>query len=378
MARRSRAAGRGDGGGHRRRAVADRQRPRLLRGDPGLPGGVRAAPRARVDRRADAVVRAAARHGGLHRSLPDAPGRDHVLHGGGRTRSRRRGAPPSAARRRQPSGGRRSRDTRRARSIACRESWPRPRGLPEGEPLGREPQPGLALLRLARETATPPPPRSAARSTRPREPPRRARLLPAYVEIMLAVGEPRRRARALPRARADRRRSRERECWARWRHTRRGAVDPGRGGRPRGPGRTAARGAAWQQLRRRTRRRASRALIGLACRALGTRTRPRWSWRRPVACSPQLGAAPELARIESLTAPERPTPHGLTARELEVLRLVAAGKTQPGDRRRARGQRAHGRPAPAEHLRQARRVVAHRGRRVRLRARSRLTRRGQN
>ena len=45
----------------------------------------------------------------------------------------------------------------------------------------------------------------------------------------------------------------------------------------------------------------------------------------------QLGAAPDLAAIESMPAlaPDaRPTPpHGLSARELEVLLLVASGKT---------------------------------------------------
>jgi DNA-binding NarL/FixJ family response regulator len=40
----------------------------------------------------------------------------------------------------------------------------------------------------------------------------------------------------------------------------------------------------------------------------------------------RLGAAPDLARVESLEAPT-PGTHGLTGRELEVLRLVAAGHT---------------------------------------------------
>jgi DNA-binding NarL/FixJ family response regulator len=42
----------------------------------------------------------------------------------------------------------------------------------------------------------------------------------------------------------------------------------------------------------------------------------------------QLGAAPDLARVESLTrrAPSIDA-RGLTARELQVLRLVAAGDT---------------------------------------------------
>jgi DNA-binding NarL/FixJ family response regulator len=42
----------------------------------------------------------------------------------------------------------------------------------------------------------------------------------------------------------------------------------------------------------------------------------------------QLGAAPDLGRVDSLV--RRATsgePHGLTPRELQVLRLVAAGRT---------------------------------------------------
>jgi DNA-binding NarL/FixJ family response regulator len=42
----------------------------------------------------------------------------------------------------------------------------------------------------------------------------------------------------------------------------------------------------------------------------------------------QLGAAPDVARVDAHTAPAEPADtHGLSPRELEVLRLVAAGKT---------------------------------------------------
>ena len=42
----------------------------------------------------------------------------------------------------------------------------------------------------------------------------------------------------------------------------------------------------------------------------------------------QLGAAPDLARMDALVdAPAAASADGLTAREVEVLRLVAAGKT---------------------------------------------------
>ena len=42
----------------------------------------------------------------------------------------------------------------------------------------------------------------------------------------------------------------------------------------------------------------------------------------------QLGAAPDLARLDGVVdAPVAASADGLTAREVEVLRLVAAGKT---------------------------------------------------
>lgn len=47
-----------------------------------------------------------------------------------------------------------------------------------------------------------------------------------------------------------------------------------------------------------------------------------------MACSPGAGAAPDLARLATLDRREAASKeHGLTARQLEVLRLLAAGKT---------------------------------------------------
>jgi DNA-binding NarL/FixJ family response regulator len=44
-----------------------------------------------------------------------------------------------------------------------------------------------------------------------------------------------------------------------------------------------------------------------------------------------LGAEPALASLAKLSRPDAPAaPGGLTAREVEVLRLVAAGKTNRG------------------------------------------------
>jgi DNA-binding NarL/FixJ family response regulator len=42
----------------------------------------------------------------------------------------------------------------------------------------------------------------------------------------------------------------------------------------------------------------------------------------------RLGARPDLHRVETLLNPSRPvSSHGLTARETQVLKLIAAGKT---------------------------------------------------
>jgi DNA-binding NarL/FixJ family response regulator len=71
-----------------------------------------------------------------------------------------------------------------------------------------------------------------------------------------------------------------------------------------------------------------RVLVGLACRALGDDDAAELELDAARGAFAELGAAPDLTRIDSLAAHagSRDT-HGLTPRELEVLRLVAAGKS---------------------------------------------------
>jgi DNA-binding NarL/FixJ family response regulator len=69
-----------------------------------------------------------------------------------------------------------------------------------------------------------------------------------------------------------------------------------------------------------------RALIAQACRTLGDRDSADLEIEAARTAFEQLGAAPALAWIDGLSgAPAKGS--GLTAREIEVLRLVAAGKT---------------------------------------------------
>ena len=86
---------------------------------------------------------------------------------------------------------------------------------------------------------------------------------------------------------------------------------------------------AWQHLDVPYEAARTRVLIAQACLALGDSESAdleldaaRWAFQR-------LGAKPDLERIASLTAPSppRPTDGGLTGREIEILALVAAGKS---------------------------------------------------
>ena len=69
----------------------------------------------------------------------------------------------------------------------------------------------------------------------------------------------------------------------------------------------------------------ARELAALACRSLGDAEGAALELDAAAAVYRRLGAAPDLARLARATRP--PDPHGLSRRELEVLRLVAAGDT---------------------------------------------------
>jgi DNA-binding CsgD family transcriptional regulator len=197
----------------------------------------------------------------------------------------------------------------------------------EANDFGWEPQPGLALLRLAQGNT-----RAAAAAIRrvvggTDEPLRRASLLPASVEILLAAG-------AVEEARAA---AAELEQTAATFATgmlgalaaqARGETDLASGdiAAALGPLRRAAQ--AWQELEAPYETARSRVSIGLACRALGDEETAVLELEGARAAFERLGAAPDLARLDSLTGRAADVAaHGLTARELEVLRLVAAGKS---------------------------------------------------
>jgi DNA-binding CsgD family transcriptional regulator len=197
----------------------------------------------------------------------------------------------------------------------------------EASRLGREPQPGLALLRLVQGnvgTAAASIRRAVGEATQPL---RRAALLPAYVEIALAAED-------VEAARVAWRELEEIAC--------RQGSDPLVASAAQAEGAvrlaegdadaalTATRRAwnLWEELKAPYEAARARVLVGLACRELGDEDTAALELEGARQAFIDLGAAPDLASLGSLTGqPEPGNTGGLTARELEVLRLVAAGRS---------------------------------------------------
>jgi DNA-binding CsgD family transcriptional regulator/tetratricopeptide (TPR) repeat protein len=192
--------------------------------------------------------------------------------------------------------------------------------------FGHEPQPGLALLRLAQGEA----PTAAASIERAlgetREPLRRARLLPAAIEIALAVDDvsgARGASSELDAVAADA----TSPMLAAVADSARGSVELAEGD-PRAALlslRLALR--RWQELAAPYEAARTRVLLATACRAVGDEDAAGLELEAAEATFLELGAAPDVRRIGDLVGEQRRPDHGLTERELQVLRLVAAGRS---------------------------------------------------
>jgi DNA-binding CsgD family transcriptional regulator len=190
----------------------------------------------------------------------------------------------------------------------------------EASGFGREPQPGLAQLRLAQgrvDIAVAAIRRAVAEA---RDRALLVRLLPVHVEVLLAAGalEPARAAcRELEEITAEHRNP---VLDAVVSHAR-GAVDLA--GHDAAAALISLRHAAtvWRELDAPYETARARVLIGQACRKLGDDDAADLELAAARDVFTRLGAAPDLARLAPHGA------HGLTPRELEVLRLLATGDT---------------------------------------------------
>jgi DNA-binding NarL/FixJ family response regulator len=196
--------------------------------------------------------------------------------------------------------------------------------------FGRRPQPGLAQLRLAQgqvDAAV-----AAIRTALDEAPNRvaRSRLLAVYVDIALSATDvPSARAAAdelaeiaaqidAPLLRAVAARAT-------------GAVLVAEGDLRAALAALRKAWAAWQELEAPYEAARVRVLVGLVCRALHDEDTAAMELDAARQVFAQLGAAPDLARVDAYSG-GRPVAEasGLSPREVEVLRLVAAGKTNQG------------------------------------------------
>ena len=197
---------------------------------------------------------------------------------------------------------------------------------------GYDPHPGLALLRLAQDRID----LAAAASRRvvsaTSDPLQRTRFLPAHVEIMLAASDVSEARRASDELSALAEGVGMEMLSAMAQHAKgavtlaegdaRGAIDPLRHAQD-----------AWQRVGAPYLSARIRLLVARAFQALGDDDGARLELDAAKKIFVQLGAAPDVAAIEAMAAAAHaeartaPGAHGLSARELEVLRLVASGKT---------------------------------------------------
>jgi ATP/maltotriose-dependent transcriptional regulator MalT len=192
---------------------------------------------------------------------------------------------------------------------------------------GRQPQPGLALLRLAQgrtEAAGAAIGRVVAETT---DRLARAKLLPAQVEIMLAAGDLR-AARDAAGELTEIAAAYPTPALAAMADQARGAVLLADGDSQAAL--VTLRGAwqVWRELGAPYEAARVRVLVGGACRALGDEEAAAMELDAARTVFLQLGAAPDQTRLEALANRDAASKaHGLTPRELQVLRLLATGTT---------------------------------------------------
>jgi DNA-binding CsgD family transcriptional regulator len=198
----------------------------------------------------------------------------------------------------------------------------------EASAHGWEPQPGLALLRMAQgnEKAAEAAMRRAISEAK--RPGKRATLLPAHVEVMAAAEDLEEAERACAELDALAEAEEKPGAFGAMAAQARGVVELA-AGRPRESLASLRRAdEIWHRFAAPYESARARELIGLACRSLGDEDSAELELQGARETFARLGAATDLARVEGPLGLDRaPASHELSKRELEVLRLLSAGET---------------------------------------------------
>ena len=190
--------------------------------------------------------------------------------------------------------------------------------------LGREPQPGLALLRVAQGKGD----AAAAAMRRALHetvlPLKRAALLPAHVEILVATGDIR-EARAACDELSEIALRQGSQALAAIATQAEGVVALAEGSARLALPSLRRALDVWQELDAPYDAARARVLIAQACVEVGDEDTAALELDAARDMLFRLGAAPDLARLDAVSRKRGRAEYGLTARELEILRLVARG-----------------------------------------------------
>jgi DNA-binding CsgD family transcriptional regulator len=198
----------------------------------------------------------------------------------------------------------------------------------EASAQGWEPQPGLALLRLAQGNG-----RAADAAIRRVMSEgggsgKRVRLLPAYVEIMAALDDLQAAERGCAELDSIAQAEAAPGALGAMAAQARGLVELAAGHSQASLASLRRADELWRRLAAPYERARTRELIGRACRSLRDEDSARLELIAARETFARLGAANDLARIEGPSGLDRSIgPHELTKRELEVLRLLSTGET---------------------------------------------------
>jgi ATP/maltotriose-dependent transcriptional regulator MalT len=189
---------------------------------------------------------------------------------------------------------------------------------------GRDPEPGMSLLRLAQGRIDLALPAIRRALDEAQDLIARTRLLPACVEVMLEAGDV-----VSARVAADELVGIAAQLDAPYLHAlaaeASGAVRLAEGDPRAALGTLRGAHRAWRNLDAPHQGARVRLLIGVACRELGDRASAELEFGAARSALEELGAQPDLERLARLEG--SPRPGALSRRESEVLTLVASGKT---------------------------------------------------
>lgn len=192
---------------------------------------------------------------------------------------------------------------------------------------GRSPQPGLALLRLAQGDIDSAKTAIHHVEEEAQERMARSKILPAYVEIMLASQEmktAKKKAGELSDISTELRAPYLKAIAARAQ----GSVLLANSKPGTALKKLRQSWALLKQVEASYESARTQVLIGLACRNLGDKDTAAIEFKAARDIFEQLGATPDLSKVNSFIKKNIPeNTHGLTPRELEVLRILATGKT---------------------------------------------------